>query len=57
MRWNGTGNPTSVYTYAPGTDATGTSVFDDNAGTVTVYVDSFDCSTGAGDIYRFTNPS
>jgi hypothetical protein len=58
MKWTaGGGNPTSVYAFARRTDLTGTSVFDDNAGTVIVYVDFYDCPTGAGDIFSFTNPS
>jgi hypothetical protein len=57
MRWAGTGNPATVYTFTRGTDLTGTSVSDDNAGTVVVFVDFFDCPTGAGDIFSFTNPT
>jgi hypothetical protein len=58
MKWTaGGGNPTSVYAFRRGIDMTGTSVFDDNAGTVVVYVDFYDCPTGAGDIFSFTNPS
>jgi hypothetical protein len=58
MKWTaGGGSPTTVYAFNRGTDLTGTSVFDDNAGTVVVYVDLYDCPTGAGDIVSFTNPA
>ncbi len=56
MKWIGSGDPTVFYSFAPGTDMTGSSVFDDGAGNVTVYVDFFDCATNGGDIYSFANP-
>jgi hypothetical protein len=56
MKWTGTGNPSIFYAFDRGIDMTGSSVFDDGAGAVTVYVDFLDCATGKGDIYSFANP-
>ena len=56
MKWTGAGAPTSFYRFERGTDMTGSMTFDDNAGTVTLFVDVYDCDTERGDIYSFTNP-
>lgn len=56
MKWNGTGDPTVAYSFDGDIDSFSTSVFDDGLGTVTVYVDFFDCSVGKSDIYSLTNP-
>ncbi len=56
MKWAGTGDPTIFYRFARDTDLTGTMTFDDDAGTITVFVDVLDCDTTRADIYSFTNP-
>ena len=56
MKWTGSGQPTAFYTFASGTDAAQTSVYDDGGGNVVLYVDFRDYSTGNFDIYSFTNP-
>lgn len=56
MKWTGSGAPTAFYSFASGTDAAQTSVYDDGGGNVVLYVDFRDYSTGNSDIYSFTNP-
>jgi hypothetical protein len=56
MKWTGVGDPTIFYPFERGTDMTGSMTFDDNAGTITVFVDFFDCDSGKHDIYSFTDP-
>jgi hypothetical protein len=43
MKWTGAGDPAVFYSFARGTDMTGTMAFDDGLGVVTVFVDFFDC--------------
>jgi hypothetical protein len=56
MKWTGAGDPTVFYSFPRGSDMTGSMTFDNGAGMITVFVDFFDCGTGEGDIYSFTNP-
>jgi hypothetical protein len=56
MKWTGSGDPTAFYSFASGTDAAQTSVYDDGGGNVVVYVDFRTYSTGNLDVYSFTNP-
>jgi hypothetical protein len=56
MKWTGSSNPVVVYEFDDVTDVAHTSIFDDGLGTVTWFVDFFDCSTFDADIYSFTNP-
>jgi hypothetical protein len=56
MKWTGTGDPTVFYSFARGHDMNGSSVFDDDAGNVTVYPDVFGCARSNQDIISFANP-
>ncbi len=56
MKWTGTGDPTVVASFVPGQDMIGTSVYDDGAGSVTLYVDTLDCAQSDADIVSFSNP-
>jgi len=56
MKWTGTGNPSTFYSFASGHDMIGTSVYDDGAGSVTLYVDTLSCARANADIVSFSNP-
>jgi hypothetical protein len=56
MKWAGSGNPSTFYSFNSGHDMIGTSVYDDGAGSVTLYVDTYGCATGSRDIVSFSNP-
>jgi hypothetical protein len=56
MKWTGSGDPTVVWAYGKGRDTGATSVYDDGAGTVTLYSDLQNCRVGSSDIIAFTNP-
>ena len=55
MKWSGSGDPTTFFHFASGTDAAQTSVYDDGSGNVVLYVDFRMYSTGNFDVYSFTN--
>ena len=56
MKWTGSGDPTTFYTFPSGMDAAQTSVYDDGSGNVLLYVDFRTYSSGNFDVYSFTNP-
>ena len=56
MKWTGTGQPSMFYSFDPGRDMNGTSVYDDGAGSVTVYADVFGCNRTNQNIVSFANP-
>jgi hypothetical protein len=55
VKWTGAGDPTAFYSFEPGIDMIGTSVFD-NGANVMLYVDIFDCTDGDTDIWSFLDP-
>lgn len=56
MEWTGTGNPTVFYAFPRGHDMQGTSIFNDGAGTLDLFVDFVTCRTLEADIYKFAIP-
>ena len=56
MKWTGAGDPTVFHALPRGVDTGSSSIYDDGGGNVTFFFDYFDCGTGNGDIYSFTNP-
>jgi hypothetical protein len=55
VKWTGVGDPSVFYSFDPGMDMIGTSVFD-NGANVTLYADAFDCSNDNLDIWSFLDP-
>jgi hypothetical protein len=56
VKWTPGSDPSVFYSFDPGIDMIGTSVFDDGVGNVTLYSDFFDCADGDLDIWSFLNP-
>jgi hypothetical protein len=55
VKWSGAGDPSVFYSFDPGMDMVGTSVFD-NGANVTLYTDVYNCSNENLDIWSFLDP-
>lgn len=57
MEWTPGSDPVVLFAFDSTHDVNDTSTFDDGAGTITVYIGTYDCSTGESDIDSLTNPT